>query len=418
MTQQFNLRPYQESAVDAAVRFLTSSKKRNGIEILPTGAGKSLVIASIVKELDGPSIVFQPSKEILEQNFAKFMAYGYRPAVYSASAGRRELGRGITLATIGSVRRKAELFRDARYVIVDECHLVNAKGGMYREFFESLEEIKILGLTATPYRLISDGFGGSILKFLTRTRPRVFQDVVYYVQNGELFRDGYLARLEYHEVKGFNRGRLQANSTGADYTDRSVQQHFAEINFNDKVLRVVNRLLAIGRKGVLVFTRFVEESDYIASRIPDAAIVTAQTHKKERERILADFKRGIIKVVCNVGVLGIGFDYPELDTVVLARPTMSLAVYYQQVGRCVRPHPDKEHSMIVDMVGLLQQFGKVEDLTLHENSAKWFVASGNRQLTNIYYGQKNDGNNHRAPIATPQRASASSQSAGLFREGQ
>lgn len=394
----FVLRPYQQEAVDKSLAFLRNGREKNGIVVAPTGSGKSLIIASIVKGLDGPCLVFQPSKEILEQNHAKFLSYGYKPAIYSASMGRKQTG-DITLATIGSVRNSPALFQDVRYVIVDECHFTNAKGGMYKDFFEALNlksgymgytpsGIKILGLTATPYRLVTDGYGGSILKFLTRTRPRIFHEVVYYIQNGDLFRDGYLAKLEYHQIKGFDRSKLQANSTGADYTDRSVQSLFREISFNEKVVTVVNRLLEIERKGILVFTRFVEESEYLVSQIPHSAIVTADTKKAERERILADFKAGKIKVVANVGVLTVGFDYPELDTVVLARPTMSLALYYQMIGRGVRPHPSKPHAMIVDMVDLVDQFGKVEDLKLHENGGKWYVASGKRQLTNVYYGDR------------------------------
>jgi len=98
----------------------------------------------------------------------------------------------------------------------------------------------------------------------------------------------------------------------------------------------------------------------------------------------------IIRRNGKVAVVGnsIGFDYPELANVVLARPSMSLAVYYQQVGRAVRAHSEKSHAMIVDMVGLSNQFGKVEDLTLYENGGKWFVASGDRQLTNVYFGER------------------------------
>lgn len=384
---QFILRPYQTEAVSRAVDFLTGKKKKNGIEVLPTGSGKSLVIAKIVTSLDGPSIIFQPSKEILEQNCAKFISYGYRPAIYSASMGKKEIGE-ITLATIGSVKSKAELFRDMKYVIVDECHFVNPKAGMYRDFLAAIGDVRVLGLTATPYRLTTDGFGGSILKFLTRTRPRVFHEVVYFVQNGDLFRDGHLARLEYRDVPGFDRSQLEPNSTGADYTDSSVKRVFGQINFRDKVVKVVNRLQEIGRKSALVFTRFVEESEYLVTQLPDSAIVSAETPKAERERILSDFKSGKIKVVCNVGVLTTGFDYPELETVVLARPTMSLALYYQMVGRCVRPHPDKDHAMVVDMVGLVEQFGKVEDLVLQREASKWYVATGDRQLTNVYYGER------------------------------
>jgi DNA repair protein RadD len=392
----YTLRPYQQIAVDRSIEFLRRPPKKsktkvadNGIVVLPTGSGKSLVIQAVVSGLDAPCLIFQPSKEILEQNLAKFRSYGFNPAVYSASMGRKQVG-DITLATIGSVKR-AEYFQHAKYIIVDECHLVNPKAGMYRDFFDALEGIRILGMTASPYRLSADAYGESILKFLTRTRPKVFSEVVYYVQNGDLFRDGYLSKLKYYEIKGFDRAKLKTNSTGADYTDGSVQLHFREIGFEDKIVRVIERLLAIGRRGVLVFTRFVAESEYLVSQIPGAAIVTAETPKKERERILSEFRSGQIPVCCNVGCLTVGFDYPELDTVVLARPTMSLALHYQMIGRAVRPHPNKDHAMIIDMVGLVEQFGKVEDLTIRtggKKGEKWYVASGNKPLSNVYFGDR------------------------------
>jgi len=388
MGNLYQLRPYQETAVRRGIDYLRANHQRNGIEVLPTGSGKSLVIASIVTQLGEPCLIFQPSKEILEQNFAKFVSYGCRPAVYSASIGEKRIG-DITLATIGSVKNKYSLFDHMRYAIVDECHFVNAKKGMYSEFFEKLGGVKILGLTATPYRLVTDSYGGSILKFLTRTRPRVLTDVVYQVQTGDLFRQGFLAKLQYHQIKGFNRSKLQVNSTGADYTDKSVQAHFQELNFSDKIVKVVERLFEIGRRSILVFTRFVEESRYLQSKLQNSAIVTADTPKAERELLLDGFKSGKIKVICNVGVLTTGFDYPELETVVLARPTMSLALYYQMVGRAVRPHPEKSHAMIVDMVDLVPQFGHVEDLILRNTgNDKWVVSSNGRQLTNIYYGDR------------------------------
>jgi DNA repair protein RadD len=305
----------------------------------------------------------------------------------SASLGKKQTSGAVTLATIGSVVRKAEHFSHIKYILIDECHLCNAGAGMYAEFFKALESnrLRMIGLTATPYRLAST-MQGPILKFLTRTKPRVFSEVVHYVQNGQLFRDGHLAKLEYFSIKGFDRTRLETNSTGADYTDASVQAHLKETNFRGKLERVVNRLVETGRKGVLVFTRFLEESRWLVERIPGAVTVSAETPDAERDRILKEFRAGKIQIVCNVGVLTTGFDYPELDTVVLARPTMSLSLYYQMVGRCVRPHPSKSHAMVIDMVGLMEQFGKVEDLRIERGRNGLFhVASGGKQLTNVIF---------------------------------
>lgn len=391
ITTPFQLRPYQEEAIDRSVSFLTSkSKHDHGILILPTGSGKSIVLAGIAKRLAAPVLAFQPSREILRQNFSKLVAYGERPAVYSASLGKKQISGAVTLATIGSVVKKTDLFDHVKYVMVDECHLVSAKAGMYKSFFDALEHqgIRILGMTASPYRLSSTP-EGAILKFLTRTRPRIFEEVVYYVQNGQLFRDGHLAPLQYHQIKGFDRSKLRANSTGADYTDESVQLYLKEVGFQSKLERVVQRLLEIGRRGILIFTRFVAESQWIVDRIPGAALVSAETPYEQRDWILKEFKAGRIRVLANAGTLITGFDYPELDTVVLARPTLSLAIFYQQVGRVMRPHPSKEYGMVVDMVGLMDQFGRVEDLEIENGYGRTpFISSNGRPLTNTVFGPR------------------------------
>lgn len=384
--QEYTLRPYQAEAVEAAVRFFRGPGKKNAIEVLPTGSGKSLVIANIAQRLGAPVLIFQPTKEILEQNYSKMLSYGYSPGIYSASKNRRQVAQ-ITFATIGSVTGKQDLFKDFPYIIVDECHFVNAKGGMYHSFISN-HGGKVLGLTATPYRLATDGFGGSILKFLTRTRPRVFHDVIYYVQNKDLLDAGYLAKLEYYPVNGFDRSVLKLNTTGADYTDQSVKDYYRNTDFVSRVVDVVNRVMQ-HRRNSLVFTRFIEEAEAVTKRIPGAALVTSETPPKEREGIINGWKAGDIKTACNVGVLTTGIDYPELETVILARPTMSLALYYQMIGRGIRPHPDKQSAWIVDMCGNMDLFGKVEDLILHPGTnGKWTINSNGRQLTNIYYEER------------------------------
>ena len=386
--QQYALRPYQKEAVEAAVSFLKGPAKHNAIEVLPTGSGKSLIIANIVKELGEPVLIFQPSKEILEQNLSKLMSYGYHAAVYSASKNRTEVS-NITFATIGSVVGKTNLFTNFKYIIVDECHGVNSKDGMYKTFLRALMETgtKILGLTATPYRLASNSFG-SELRFLTRTRPRIFSEMIYHVQNRQLFESGYLAKIEYATSNGFDRSRLKVNSTGADFTDESVQTQIWATDLPNKLISIIRRQI-MSRKNILVFTRFVDEAQHLVHNIPGSAIVTGETHKKERERVINGFKRGDIPVVCNCGVLTTGFDYPELETVIIARPTMSLQLYYQMIGRGTRPHPEKEYLRVIDMCGNYESFGKVEDLEIcDEGNGKWFVGSKGKQLTNTYTHNK------------------------------
>lgn len=398
----FTLRPYQVEAADAAVAAMTRSQPGdNPIIVMPTGSGKSVAQAAIAARLDGDTVIFQPNVEILRQNQGKLRAYGIYPAVWSASAGKRERG-PVTLATIGSVRNHKEAFQWFRNVIVDECHLVNATGGMYKEFFETLSGARILGLTATPFRLASNSFG-STLRFITRTRPKVFTRVAHQVQVGDLFRDGYLCPLLYLSVDVIEEARLKINSTGSDFTDESIRKELGRhdpaqltlgqaraASFNERLVDEVRHLLDSGRRHIVVFTRFVDGpggAKAISDELGDlAATVNAETKPKERRAILDRFTSDKTKVVTNVGIIALGFDFPRLDAVVLAAPTMSLGKYYQWVGRAVRPHPEKENAAIIDMCGNIKRFGKIEDLVLSHPPGKpdlWSYSSNGKQLTNV-----------------------------------
>lgn len=386
----YKLREYQQQASDAAVKFFKSKGEMNAIEVLPTGSGKSLVIADIANRLDGHTLVFQPSKEILEQNFAKLCSYGVLDcSVYSASFNSKAISR-ITFATIGSVIHHTEMFRHFNNVIIDECHLVNAKGGMYEEFIR-VTKCKVLGLTATPYRLSSSSYG-AMLKFITRTRPRIFSKVIYQVQIKTLLNMGYLADLNYYYCPpiDWNEANLQDNSTGADYTDKSVQDEYKRIDFYSWLVSIVKRVSSPKsgkpRNGILVFTRFLTEAQRLTYEIEGCAMVSGNMKKTERELILNEFKAGKIKVVVNVGVLTTGFDYPELDTIIMARPTKSLSLWYQIVGRAIRPSPSKESGWVIDLCGNINRFGKVQDLELVEPKPNmWQVQSNGRQLTNVLF---------------------------------
>ena len=390
---QYVLRSYQKQASDAAVEAFTSKKESNGLLILPTGAGKSLVIADIAHRLDGPLLILQPSKEILEQNFAKLQSYGcWDCDIYSASVGRKNINR-ITFATIGSVMNHMDDFSHFRNVMIDECHKVNSKEGQYEEFLHAVPR-KVVGLTATPYRLGRGMEGMSMLKFLTRTRPRIFSKVLYYCQISELLAKGYLADLSYYDLTSINLDMVKSNSTGADYDEKSLKDEYERSGFYDKLttttLRVLKPKDGIPRKGVLVFTRFIDEAGELVEKLKvkgiKAAIVTGETPKKERELVIKDFKDGNIKVVANVGTLTTGFDYPELDTIILARPTKSLALYYQMIGRAIRPCKGKT-GWVIDLGGNYSRFGAVSDLRIEcpSGTSRWMVTSRGRQLTNVSF---------------------------------
>lgn len=386
----FQPRPYQREAIDAAVDYFHDKKKKyNAIEILPTGSGKSVVIANIAKELSGKTVVFQPSKEILEQNFKKFLSYGFRAGIYSASAGMKYID-DITFVTIGSVAKKIHLFEKFKNIIIDECHLVNPNQGMYENFINTLSHTKVLGLTATPYRLAS-GAEGAELRFITRQSPRIFNKVLYYVQNDVLFNAGHLAPLKYFSFNVIDRTMLSMNSSGTDFTDASMRAYYRSINMPKITIEYGNRLLK-KRNNLLVFCALIEEAMQVAKGIPGAVVITGETELAVRTKILNEFKSGKIRCVINVGVLTTGFDYPELEAVLIARSTMSLALYYQIVGRVMRPYKYADGSVkegwIIDLGGNINQFGKIETMKITtDEKGLYMIVNQGRQLTNIPFGK-------------------------------
>lgn len=381
------LRDYQDGAVDTGAASIRRNK--SGIIAMPTGSGKSLVIAGLAKELDAPLVVLQPTKEILEQNYRKLYEFGERDiAMFSASVGRKQKAK-VTFATVQSIIKRAEDFADARAVVVDECHLVNAKGGQYQDFIAKLG-VPSLGLTATPYRM-STSFGGQVVeaKFLHRTRPRLYDHISYIVQNDELHDAGYLAPIRYHERDDYDPYAIALNSTGLNYKDDAL----AAYNRSHELIRkaadtIIGHASAIGH--FLVFLSSIEESKELASLLATTGLsvdhIDGTTHKRERERILGDFLERRTRVVCNVGVLTTGFDFPALDAVVLARPMMSLPLYYQMVGRCVRTCEGKIAGHVFDLCGNVARFGKPDQYHIEPGEReKHRLRSGKRYLTGVNF---------------------------------
>ncbi|MDF2381348.1 DEAD/DEAH box helicase [Nostoc ellipsosporum NOK] len=383
----FQPRWYQEQAINRSLEFFRGKGSFNALNILPTGSGKSVVIANIANNLTGKTLIFQPSKEILEQNFRKFIAAGARAGIYSASAGHKFVD-NTTFATIGSVAKKHHLFKEFRNILIDECHLVNSEAGMYSDFIRSIPNARVLGLTATPYRL-STGDGGAMLKFITRTRPKIFNRCIYYVQNDVLFNEGHLAPLNYYKFDVVDRSRLELNSSGTDFTDSSVRNYYRQINMPRLTINYALRILE-KRNSLLVFCSLIEEAEVVVKGIAGAVLLTGKTDSSTRSRILAQFIAGKIRCVVNVGVLTTGFDYPGLDAVLISRSTMSLAQYYQIVGRVMRPFTyadgTKKTGWVVDLGGNIDLFGKIETMRIMEDDrGRMFISNNGRQLTDVAF---------------------------------
>jgi len=384
----FEPRSYQKDAISSAIDFFHSSSDENGIQVLPTGSGKSVVIANIAKNLTGKTAVFQPSKEILEQNYAKYCSYGFRAGIYSASAGMKHID-DVTFATIGSVAKKHHLFSKFSNFLIDECHYLNSSDGMYADFIKSHPQAKVLGLTATPYRLRST-FEGAMLEWITTTSPRVFSKVLYHIDNKVLFDSGHLAPLDYYDINVIDRSMLQVNKMGIDFTADSLKFLYRKIDFEKVTAKWANYILS-KRNNCLVFCSLLEEAYKVSRLVPGSVVLTGETPVEERERVLAAFKSNKIRCVINVGVLTTGFDYPELESVLIARSTMSLALYYQIIGRVMRPYifPDGtiKRGWVVDLGGNISKFGKIESMEIKCERGLYSIWNDGRQLTNVMFSK-------------------------------
>jgi DNA repair protein RadD len=315
----------------------------------------------------------------LEQNHEKYSKYG-KASIYSASVGEKRIDR-VTFCTIGSVINKKHLFVGLKNIIIDECHLVNAEAGMYQEFIKHFPEANVLGLTATPYRLEQTSEGPQ-LTFLNRSSPKLFTKILYYVQNNTLFDAGFLAKLEY-SFDVIDRSKLELNSSGTDFTPASLSRYYKSIDMPSRIVKYSMHVLS-KKPNLLIFCSLISEAKEVVKRIPGAVLLTSDTKKEERELILSKFKKGAIKCLVNVGVLTTGFDYPELEAVLIARSTMSLSLFYQIVGRGMRIWPTKPNAWIIDLGGNLNLFGKIETMKIQiDSEGRYAIWNNGRQLTNV-----------------------------------
>lgn len=390
----YKLRDYQEEAVTKAVHALKHYNKPFIVQAA-TGAGKSLIIAEICHRLDEPVLILQPNKEILEQNYNKLKSYGVTDiSMYSASMNSKEISK-FTYAMIGSIYKKPELFKHFKYVIIDECHGVNPKQleTMYSSFLAAIKCKNVCGLTATPYRIQQaytwiDGqlWYVANLKMINRIGREMqkgvyntfWKNIVYKIETADLIERGYLVPIKYYQetVTDDEMAELQVNSTGADFTDESLEKFWGQKRLR-RIAQAVEYSEA-NHERTLVFCSSIRQAEN-AKKLIEAlgihcAIVTGKTPKKEREAIVDQYRSGDLKHLLNVGVFTTGFDAPNLDCIVLARPTMSLALYYQMVGRGVRLDPDRPEKVlhVYDLVGVVERLGRVETIRIEKEKAEGF----------------------------------------------
>lgn len=364
-TRAFELRPYQAEAVDALMGYF-ETHSGNPVLALPTAAGKSVIQAAFIRRVleQWPKerfLLISHVRELLVQNAAKLeaMVPGVSVGIYSAGLGRKETGYQITVAGIQSVYKRAHKMGDVSIVIVDECHLVSKTGdSMYLRFFEELRRfcphIKIVGMSATPYRLDS----GPLIK----GDARIFTDIAYSISIKDLIEQGYLAPLT-TAATATRADTSGVKKRGGEFIAGELERAVNQDQITNPALDEVERLCS-DRKSWLVFCVGVDHAravaDALAGRGIRCAVVVGETPKDERDKRLAGFKAGHIRALVSVGVLTTGFDAPNADALICLRPTCSPGLWVQMVGRITRLSPGKANGLVLDFTGNTRNHGPVD----------------------------------------------------------
>ena len=379
----FQLRDYQQDAVSAV---LTHFRKTNesAVIVLPTGSGKSLVIAELARLAKRKILVLTHVKELVEQNHQKYESYGVTAGIYSAGLKIKETQHQVTFASIQSAARNLDDFNEPySLIIIDECHRVNlasakpsknknkakdeskeqsqdrVSSNQYQQIIEKLmqvnPEVKLLGLTATPYRL---GMGWIYKKhyrgFMRSEEKRPFDHCIYELPLHYLIKRKYLTEpnLVDATIEHYDFSSLRANASG-EYSPTDIN-HL--LNKNPRVTQsIIEQVIELGeeRQGIMIFAATVEHAKEVYSYLPAklSALITGATDNTERDQLIKAFKRKEIKYLVNVSVLTTGFDAPHVDMIAILRPTQSVSLYQQIIGRGLRLSENKKDCLVIDYTG-------------------------------------------------------------------
>lgn len=362
----YELRHYQKESTPSIVSYLATTKGRNPIVALPTGAGKSLCIADFIEwavSRNRKVLVLSHVKEILEQNAATIARYTERKvAIYSASVGKKEVG-DITVGGIQSVYRQPALFKDFDYIIIDECHRVSYDDkSMYRKFI-SQTECPVIGFTATYFRLGTGNIFG-------RDDEHLFDDVVCDWTAKERFvqlvNEGYLSPL-ITEGTDYKMDTSDIRHQGGDFNLADLAKKYDRKAITEEILDEVCRKGA-DRKQWLIFAIDIDHADSIAESLIKRGISTFVVHSKmaeygfDRDEVLKAAKEQKYRCIVNVDILTTGFDHPAIDLIVMLRPTESPVLHVQMLGRGSRIFITKTDCLVLDFARNLERLGPINDV--------------------------------------------------------
>jgi DNA repair protein RadD len=354
------LRKYQQDAHDAAWQHMRTSVDPCLIEAA-TGAGKSHVIAELAKTIHTATgkkvLCLAPSAELVTQNREKYIASGHKASMFSASAGAKDLRHPVVFGSPLTVKNRISRFQSGyAAVVIDEAHgLTPTIKGIIDAMREGNPMLRVLGLTATPYRLGSGYIFRQWPDGKTNgddtCRDPYFPILVDRITAPELIDLGFLTKpvMGSAGAEGYDTANLTANGQGkfdSDAVDRAYHGH------GRKTGAIVADVVAQSRdrNGVMFFAATVQHAQEIMASLPPnmSAIVTGDTPKGERKTILSAFKARVKKYLVNVSVLTTGFDAPHVDVIAILRKTESVGLLQQIIGRGLRLDNGKADCLILD----------------------------------------------------------------------
>lgn len=327
---------------------------------MPTGTGKTRLFVSIARDIFdyGASIkktfkvlILAHRKELIEQ-ISDHLGQKYRLAhglIISQNIEQKKYS--MQVGSVPTLNRRLDRWEDKDFdvIIIDEAHHVKAKS--YKKIIDLFPNAKILGVTATPYRLNHAGF-----------RPE-FDELIVSPSVAEFIKRGYLCEYDYYSIRPNSElqreiDRMKLDFEG-DYKESEMMGVMDRDTIRADILDTYQRYAS--DKKAIVYTINRDHNVHLAEKFKAAGIVSAaidsETPKEKRDELVNKFRRGDIQVLFNVNIFSEGFDCPDVEVIQLARPTKSLSMYLQQVGRGLRPAEGKERLLILDNVGLYNKFG-------------------------------------------------------------
>lgn len=368
------LRPYQQAAVQAVYDYF-GTQAGNPLLVLPTGAGKSLTLAAFIKRAleQYPTtriIVLTHVKELIIQDVNAIKRYWPEApvGVWSAGVGKKEQAQ-ITVAGIQSIHRLPATFAGTDLVIIDEAHLLSKNSDtMYGRFIAGLKSyaphLKVIGLTATPYRMDSG--------LLIDGDERIFTDIAYEADVGDLINDGFLCPLI--AKNGVTQADLsEVHTRGGEYVENELQDAMDKDYLINGALDEVAQY-AHDREHVLGFCTGVEHAKHCAefaqARGWSADYVTGEMSACERDAKIDAFKAGKTRYLFNAMLLTTGFDFPSIDCIILLRPTKSTGLYVQTLGRGLRNDGKKANTLVLDFAENIKRHGPIDQIKIKKKRGK------------------------------------------------